>query len=464
MRGSRNEIVEATVTSLAPGGDGVAHVELRGERRAVFVPRSAPGDRLRVEIDASRRPARGRVVQILAPGPDRVEPACPWSDRCGGCDWMHLSLAAQRRAHAEQLRAALPEAWRDSPIEYVPASGEGLQPTGLVYRARARLHARSERRGGGRVHVGMHQAGTHDPVEVDRCAVLDPVLDRARALLAGLLLGSTGHGEVQLALGRLEAKAGEPARGEGRAPVLDVRWTGELAPRVFGALEDAVRAGTIAGAQVTLDGATRPAVIGDPTPWTAGADGLPLRLAPGGFGQASEVANVALVQHVAAAVRKWCEGRGSPAASIVELYCGSGNLSVVLAAGLRRHGDGDDTPPGDLVCVEADRGACEATRANLEARGLRGRVVEADANTFAWGAATKVLVLDPPRTGARAVAERLVQGRVQLVVYVSCDTQTLGRDLAVLAGTYAPASMAAFEMFPQTSHVETVAVLQRIGR
>jgi len=458
MGGHRNQVVEATVTSLAPGGDGVAHVELGGERRAVFVPRSVPGDRLRVEVDASRRPARGRVVQIVAPGPDRVEPACAWADRCGGCDWMHLSLGAQRRTHVEHLRAALPEGWRGVRIDTYAAATDESRAAGLVYRVRARVHARAggSKRRGGRVRVGMHEAGTHDPVEVDRCAVLDPALDQARGMLGELLHGSTGHGDVHLALGPLE---GPGAPGGRRLPVLDIHWSGELSPRVFSELEAAVRAATLAGARILLDGATRPAVIGDPTPWTTGADGVPLRLAPGGFGQASEVVNAELVQHVAAAAR----GHDAKAASVVELYSGSGNLSVVLAADMGR---GDGPPRGDigLVCVEADRAACEAARANLEARGLPGRVVEADASTFVWNAGTRVLVLDPPRTGARAVAERLVHARVPRVVYVSCDTQTLGRDLAVLATSYAPQSIATFEMFPQTSHGETVVALERIRR
>ena len=113
----------------------------------------------------------------------------------------------------------------------------------------------------------------------------------------------------------------------------------------------------------------------------------------------------------------------------------------------------------DLACVESSREACEAARGNLLARGLRARVVEADAGTYAWSKAVRLVVLDPPRTGARAVAERLAASRVAHVVYVSCDPQTLGRDLALLERAYAPVSVATFEMFPQTSHVEAVVAL-----
>ena len=417
--------IDASITSLAPGGDGVALVEIDGERRAVFVPHVAPGDRAHLEVDPSRRPARGRVVTLVSSGADRVTPACPWSTRCGGCDWMHLSVEAQARAHVDHFRAALPAAWRDTAIASSPA------PRALGYRARARVHARSVR--GGAVAVGMHEARSHEPVEVDTCAVLDPAIEGARRALAGLLEGARGRGEVQIAF------------GAGRVPVLDVIWEGELPPQTFARIEAAVTRGEMAGAQVTLPAATRPARIGDPTPWMTGADGAPLRLAPGGFAQAAEGVNAALALHVARVVQPWRVEKA------VELYAGAGNLSVLLAREV-----------GDLACVESSRPSCEAARENLAARHVQNaRVIEADAGGYVWKEAARLVVLDPPRTGARAVAERLAASRVAHVVYVSCDAQTLGRDLAILEATYAPVSISAFEMFPQTSHAEAVVALER---
>ncbi len=417
--------IDASITSLAPGGDGVAHVELGGERRAVFVPGTAPGDRARLEVDASRRPARGRVVALVSAGADRVPPPCPWSARCGGCDWMHLAVPAQTRTHVEHLRAALPVSWRGMEIGGSPA------PEPLGYRTRARVHVRSLRSGS--VVVGMHEARSHEPVEVETCAVLDPTLEQARRTMAHLLEGSRGRGDVQIGL------------GAGRVPVLDVRWDGDLPPQTYARIEAAVADGRIAGAQVVLPGATRPARIGDPTPWMTGGDGAPLRLSAGGFAQAAEAVNAALTQHVARVVQPWQADRA------VELYSGAGNLSILLARGV-----------GDLACVESSRDACEAARDNLRARDVQNaRVVEADAGAYAWSKAVRLVVLDPPRTGARAVAERLAESRVAHVVYVSCDAQTLGRDLTLLAKGYAPVSITSFEMFPQTSHAEAVVALER---
>jgi 23S rRNA (uracil1939-C5)-methyltransferase len=417
--------VDATIASLAPGGDGVAHVDLKGERRAVFLSRTAPGDVLRAEIDPDHRPARGRVIELVTPSPDRVDPPCRSFTRCGGCDWMHLSAEAQRRAHVEHVRAALPAPWRDVAIELHPAA------VSLGYRTRVRLHVRCDR---GKIAVGMYRAKSHEPVEVDACVVLDPSLERARRTLGALFVGSRGRAEAQLAL------------GVGRVPVLDVRWTGDVDAACFGRLERAVARGELAGARVTVGDASVPATIGDATPWMTGADGAPLRLAPGGFAQAGEQGNAVLAGYVAKVVAERPVERG------VELYSGSGNLTVVLARGAR-----------EWVAVESDRSACEAARWNLAARHLDARVVEADAESYAISPATKLVVLDPPRTGARSVAARLAESRVRHVVYVSCDTATLGRDLGVLAGAYRPRSIAAFEMFPQTSHVEAVVALERVA-
>jgi 23S rRNA (uracil1939-C5)-methyltransferase len=337
---------------------------------------------------------------------------------------MHLSPEAQTRTHLEHLRAALPAAWREVAIDIGPRAAL------LGYRDRARVHVRCGR--SGHATVGMHGARSHEPVRVDACAIIEPAIEGARRSLAAYFAGCDGRGDVHLALG---------AR---RLPVIHVRWSGHLVDACFARLEDAVRKGALEGASVTVEEARQPARIGDPTPWMAGADGEPLQLASGGFGQASAAVNTALAGHVARAVRGVRPGKA------VELYAGAGNLSIMVAPAM-----------GDLVCVEASREACDAARANLARRGLHARVVEADAETYAWKPSTSLVVLDPPRTGARAAVERIAASRIAHVVYVSCDAQTLGRDLSTLEKGYELCSLATFEMFPQTSHVEIVAVLGR---
>ncbi len=423
--------LETEIAELSPGGDGVAICAIQGERRAVFVPGVVPGERVRLEVDARGRPARGRVLAILEPSPSRTVPPCAYVDRCGGCDWMHIAPERQADEHAKLVGRLLGSG--GPPLE--PRSHRPLSAIG--YRTRARVHIEAKR--GRRITVGMFARRSHAPTSVDSCIVLEPVLDRARAALATWLEGADGRGEAQLALG---APDHDPRRA-----VLDLRWTGELPGPVFGRLERAVADGTLGGARIFAGNVRVPATIGAPTPYIRGADGLPLQLAPGGFSQATETGNTVLASRVAELARGLLPG------PCVELFAGAGNLTVLLAR-----------DRADIVAVEQNHDACLAARTNLDARSLSVRVVEADANAFPIPKSTALVVLDPPREGARAVAEalaaRAAKGRAPAIVYVACDPPTLARDVKTLTSAgYVLRDVETFEMFPQTSHVETVVVL-----
>jgi 23S rRNA (uracil1939-C5)-methyltransferase len=358
---------------------------------------------------------------------------------------MFVAEAAQQSEHARIVARLL---GGTTPKSHPPARALG-------YRTRARVHIEAKRDetlvggrrgpadGGtrGRVMVGMFARGSHEPAPVDTCVVLDPVLDRAREALGSWLEGAKGRGEAQLGLG---------LPGERRKAVLDLRWSGDLPGAVFARLERAVKESALAGVRIFSGDARLPAKIGDPTPYIVGADGIPLRLAPGGFSQATEEGNALLVRRVAELAREL------PPGPCTELYAGAGNLTVLLAR------------DRETVAVEQDHDACVAARENLEARGLTASVVETDASAYPIPKATRLVVLDPPREGARAVAEDLAErarkSRAPAIVYVACDPPTLARDVRTLTEAgYIVRAVETFEMFPHTSHVETVVVLVQSG-
>lgn len=425
---------ELRVDKIAPGGEGVAFVDEGGERRAVFVPDVAVGDVVRAEIDLASKPARGRVTELLTPGGGRAEPACAFARKCGGCDLMHLTGDARREAYVAIVREVMPPAYRGTLQAVHAARSE------LGYRTRARVHVHAKRR----LELGFLGAGSHQIVEVPACVVLEPSIDAARVKLAEYLRGAEGRGEARLALGAFPE----------RLPVIDLSFHGELPPSLYAALDEAVQSGAIAGATVLQDGASRPATFGAPAPWMLGADEKPLRLAPGGFGQASDDGNVTLGRALRAAlddIGLRAEGGGPKKASVVELFAGAGNFTVVLAARADK-----------VVAVEADAAACEAARENLAHRGLRAKVTTKDADTFPIPRGLDLVLLDPPRTGARGATAAIAAARPAHVIYVSCDPPTLGRDLAVLAAAgYVARRLELFELFPQTSHVETMVLLAR---
>lgn len=422
----------------------MAHAPHGEERRAVFVPRSAPGDVFDADVDFDERPARAEILRLVEPSADRVAPPCPLFEKCGGCDFMHLSREAQqsvrRRIVIEQLERAT-----GGTIDFLAVHAA---PDAERYRTRARLAILAGR---GRAAVGYHRAASRHIEDVARCLVLDERLEPMVPLLRALLAPESGEGEATIALGR----AGKP--------VVDLHWKGDLSGAFFAALGRHVASGDLAGAEVWLPGVREPARIGDARAVTIGADGEPLVVPAGGFAQAHTTLNVELGRAVLAAAELAPppEPRGdgsrsaesSSARPVVELFAGSGNFTVLLA----RHTDA-------LLAVESDPRAADAARANLAARGLRARVTSADADTFDLPAQARTVILDPPRTGAAGAARRIAASRARRVVYVSCDPTTLARDVETLCGAgFRLTSAAMFEMFPHTSHVEVVAAFERAG-
>ena len=136
---------------------------------------------------------------------------------------------------------------------------------------------------------------------------------------------------------------------------------------------------------------------------------------------------------------------------VLELYAGSGNLTLALAPGSESY-----------TAVEQSPDAVLALRTNLAARDLRVKVVESDVAKALAGGPVDVVVLDPPRTGAPSVLATLAQRKPKRVIYVSCDPATLGRDVAeLLTRGYVVTWAEAFEMFPQTADLESVVQLER---
>jgi 23S rRNA (uracil1939-C5)-methyltransferase len=313
----------------------------------------------------------------------------------------------------------------------------------LGYRSRARLHVEAR---GRQVRLGFRAPRSRDLVEPDPCLVLEPEMAASFAPLRGLFVGTSGEGELQIAWGE---------RDEHRALVLELRWNGELPSTIYARLDAAIRAPLgpslgdtaslrLAGARVWIEGAQAPLVYGDPRPVQRAADGLPMRLAAGGFAQPSD-AGAALLSARVRALADCKEQR------VVELFAGSGTLSIGLAADAR-----------ELSTTELDPAAVECARENLARRGLDARIAVGDAEARELKGRPDVVVLDPPRTGAPRAVASIAAHKPRRIVYVSCEPSTLARDLAPLvAAGYAIEVLELVELFPQTSHVETIALIGR---
>lgn len=404
---------EAVARWLSEKGEGV----IESGHGLVRLPDLLPGERVR-----SRSNGRGWTHERLSDSAERVAPGCAVFGTCGGCTVRHASAALQGATRADLVRRALKRSLGEVDVRYLPA------PARDRWRVRARLQWSRE---GGAVRLGFFERASHAVVDLPGCPVLTPTLEAALpALRAGL-------GEV--------ARRGEVALAQGRGGPVACLFP-ESQPDAKGYLAaEALWGQGFAGLALRPPGATGSS-WGDPRPVVRGGDGAALVTAVDGFSQSNEGVNALLAAEVLSQL-------GVAGRDLFEFHAGAGNFTVAAARVARR-----------VTALESDVAAVAALRENLAARGLTNVTVRHEPDEAVRGPVkADAVLLDPPRTGARAVAELLARHPVRSVVYVSCDPATLARDLDVLGKSYAVRSVAALEMFPHTLHVETVVRLERRG-
>jgi 23S rRNA (uracil1939-C5)-methyltransferase len=409
--------MEVTIERILPGGLGLAHAE----GRTVMVPLAAPGDRLRVQIDRVKgNVSFGLIQEIITPSPDRVEPPCPYFGRCGGCDFQQLTYQAQLDAKCEIIRDCLRRIGR---IEPVPAFQITPAPNPWHYRSRAQWQYDAIRR-----KLGYFESGSRRVCDVAECAVLAP--------------------ELQETLESLRARMDDGSLPE---EARDFR-------AVVG--DDGVSIAPSVSSPTVREGNDPTGKSEEVRQVTRSIHGESYRMNAESFFQAN---NDLLPQLIDAAI----SGVGGEAA--VELYCGVGLFTLPLARRFAR-----------VVGVEADPAAAHFARTNLASAALANTEI-ANQDVGEWleenmecgefsppsekrrlfaalQSRLDFLLLDPPRTGAESrVIAGILKLRPQRICYVSCDPATLARDLKkLIAGAYTLNSISAFDMFPQTHHVETV--------
>ncbi|WP_432923931.1 class I SAM-dependent RNA methyltransferase [Microbispora sp. CA-135349] len=410
------ERLELTVDAVANGGWCVA----RHEGRVVFVRHTLPGERVVAEVtEETTRFLRADAVEILEPSPDRVTPPCPFArpGHCGGCDWQHASLEAQRRFKAdvvaEQFRR-LAGLDLKVVVEEVPGAEDGLG-----WRTRVRFAV--DRDG----TAGLRRHRSHEIEHVTECLIAHPAVEEVGA--ERLAWPGAAAVEVVAASGGDRAVIVEPLPNR-RAAIPDVDAA---------ILLDQGRRGTRA-----LHGrASLTERVGE----------RDFRVTASGFWQVHPGAADTLL----GAVLDF--GRPEPGEWALDLYCGAGLFAAGLAEAVG--------PEGAVLGIESEPQAAQDARFNLrdlpQARIERGRVEEALDRLRIERA--DLVVADPPRAGlGRPVVERVAGLEASRVVYVSCDPATLARDVAWFGQHgYRLEDLRAFDQYPMTHHVECVALLVR---
>jgi len=427
----QHDRVEVVVEKGVYRGLGLA----RHEGQVVFVPRALPGDRVRARVGAVRSGyVEATLEALLAGSPERRPSPCPHAARCGGCAYQELDYAAQLRLKEGVLRESLQRAgaaWGGE-IPIAPSPEEG-------WRTRAAFHLQTR---DGSLHLGLHEEGSHRVVDLPYCLQLSAAMNRAARGLRGAL-----ERRPDLAGGVRGIDLAESLDGRELVASLETEMDAQQAVGLLALAEGApglTGLGAVAGrgparGYVSLRGAPYVhALLG----------GRELRVHVQSFFQANRF----LVEPLVRGVVELIPAGGT----VLDLYAGVGLFSLPLAAGA-----------GDVLGVElnataADDAAFNVRRAGLTNLRLRtGDVLEGLATCPPR--AGERIVLDPPRTGAGgAVVQAIAARRPEVVVYVSCDPPTLGRDLATFAKAgYRPDALRAFDAFPDTFHLETIARLVR---
>ncbi len=454
-------IAELPITALAAGGDGVG----RYDGLAVFVPRTAVGDVVRASLASRGRFARGTVRELLVSSTERVDPPCVHfaHDDCGGCQWQHLRIDAQRRAKAQIVVDA-----------FQRIAGVSVDAPTVVGDARVFGYRRTISftvRGGGASRTGgFHAASDPDRiVPVERCLLAHPDLQLAWAGLRTRLARLPEPRAVAQGVAvRTRGRRGRPQSDAARdlrvslkrlddgAVSLVVDGGDQWSASSIRAIADAVPGcrgvwWTPFGGTARLVWEHEPAGTSSARRVPAAAEAVSADEAPGALAVAASFVQVN--EELADRLHSFVLDQVLEARprTVLDAYAGAGRLTRAL-----------DAQGVAVTAIERDDRACRyaASRIGPSSRVLAGTVE----SRIGEALPADVVVLNPPRAGCdAAVCDALSAARRHTdspgrLVYVSCDPATLARDVRRLEG-WRVASVTCFDLFPQTAHVETVCLL-----
>ena len=425
---------EVTISRLGHDGDGIAEPVAGSDIDGLcFIPYTLPGERVLARISGER----GQVAEIITPSRDRVMAVCPHFGTCGGCAMQHVAMDAYVNWKTGLISRALSQHGLTTPLEPMTVAP-------LYSRRRAILGAK---RGPHGVILGFHEPRGHRLVDIAECPILSPEivtrLPALRELLRPLLprfAGSTGSAKGDGGL-RIVATAADNG--------VDVVIEG--AGRSVGAAEREAIADISRSARLLRVSLDRDPIYAaaEPIIRFGSVDVVP---PPGVFLQAVPDVERAMAERIVAAVRKTKGSRKK----VADLFSGLGTFTFPIAA------------EAEVLAADSDKRALLALeQAHRRAQGVKpvttlARDLHREPMSAKELDGFSVVVFDPPRAGASEQAERIARSKASAVVAVSCAPGSLARDLAILtAGGFKIESIAPFDQFLFSPHVEAIAILRR---
>lgn len=447
----KNQIYETEITDYTAEGQGVAHIE----GCAVFVPNAIAGERVRLQVTLVRKTwAAGKITEILKKSPHRVNRACPVAKLCGGCDFWHMDYDEECRLKAERVKNCLNRIGGER-LESVPILGA---PTCEGYRNKAQYPVACKK---GRAYAGFFRAGTHEVIENDRCRILPEETDRVKKIVIDYV--NSNHVPVydeQTHRGLLRHIYVRRGAVSGQILVCLV-LNGDGLPKVQRLIEALKAVPGFTTLVLSINTRQGNAVLGDKFVTLYGPGfiedtlcGLSFRLSARSFYQVNHHQAQRLYETAIDLAGITKEDL------VLDLYCGVGTITLAMAG-----------RAGKVLGVEVVPQAIEDARDNARRNGIENaEFFCADAGEAALrlekeGIHPDIITVDPPRKGLNSDAiEAISRMSPKRLVYVSCDPATLARDVALLKERgFRVEKVAAADLFPKCSHIESIALLKRSG-
>jgi 23S rRNA (uracil1939-C5)-methyltransferase len=416
------------IGSLSHGPYGIG----RHDGRVIMVPGTVPGDRVSARLIESKGSyAIAELIDITQPSAHRRRPPCPYVGPCGGCPWQQIDYRAQLTAKQQSLEDALRRIGKLKDFDILPMVAA---PREFHYRRRIRLHCNNRRQ------IGFARSFSHDLVEIDSCEVASAQVNRAlEHIRSWVKQAATNIVEIEIVAGDGENELVVIASAAGPSAPSDNATIRKLLDGAAG----------LRG--VIVKGGGRRQVWGDTRISVATETDLRLAVEADVFTQVNPEGNRTLLHHLLSA------GAFANGDNVLELYCGAGNFTLSIA---RR--------TGKVVAVEGRRQAVDSGKLNAQRSGIdniRWRVAPVPAALRELARRKErfsKIVLDPPRAGAKGIDRNLAVLDAETILYISCNPATLARDLAALARRgYKLRTVQPIDLFPQTFHVEALAVVKR---
>jgi len=420
------------IDRIAYGAKGIGFFQ----GKAVFVPNTVPGDIVEVSLEKQKkRFAEARLIRIVQGSSLRKNSLCPYFLLCGGCHWQMIDYNQQLAWKKTFVHDALQ---RIAKIDDLPEITMNAAPHSFHYRNRIQLKACYHSTG--KISIGYFQHGSHQLVPIDGCLVAQDPMNELIQHLANSQLTKLPHDQnfhcaVQVvSIGDQDGLLIELAAGQARPPLANAMAT----------LKSRIAELSIATHVLINDSISK-----NYWPYDF-QDGITYYTAAGQFQQVHLAGNQLMRKHIR---ELWQQHQGR---RVLDLFCGSGNLSIQLAA----------LEQCQVTGLEINPVAIQTAKYNLQTNSIGNATYHVAAShqlgqLIGKNSGIDLVMMDPPRAGLEEAIEPIIQSGAPHLIYVSCDPNTLARDLARLATAgYELERISCFDFFPHTYHIETVVSLR----